>query len=97
MNIEVKTWGISPDGKEIKLYTMTNSNGIQVQLCDIGAGIVSILTPDREGHFDDIVLGYPDPLSYYGDGPVRVRCQDVSPTVSLTDASRSMRRSTNSI
>ncbi len=69
MNIEVKKWGKTPDGKDIKLYTMTNSHGIQVQLCDIGAGIVSILTPDRNGQFDAIVLGYPDPLSYYGDGP----------------------------
>lgn len=69
MNIEVKTWGKTPDGKDIKLYTMTNNHGIRVQLCDIGAGIVSIMTPDRNGKMDDIVLGYPDPLSYYGDGP----------------------------
>lgn len=69
MTIEVKNWGKSPDGKDIKLYTMTNSQGVQVQLSDIGAGIVSIMTPDRNGHMDDIVLGYPDPLSYYGDGP----------------------------
>ena len=69
MNIEVKTWGKTPDGKDIKLYTMTNANGVQVQLCDIGAGIVSIMTPDRNGKMDDIVLGYPNPLSYYGDGP----------------------------
>lgn len=69
MEIKTKTWGKTPDGKDIKLYTMTNGNGISVQLCDIGAGIVSIMTPDRDGHMDDIVLGYPDPLSYYGDGP----------------------------
>ena len=69
MNIEVKTWGKTPDGKDIKLYTLTNSHGVKVQLSDIGAGIVSIVTPDRNGHLDDIVLGYSDPLSYYGDGP----------------------------
>ena len=69
MEISVKTWGKTPDGKDIKLYTLTNGNGIKVQLSDIGAGIVSIVTPDRNGQMDDIVLGYPDPLSYYGDGP----------------------------
>ena len=69
MEIKVKVWGKTPDGKDIKLYTMTNANGVSVQLSDIGAGIVSIMTPDRNGVFDDIVLGYPDPLSYYGDGP----------------------------
>ena len=69
MNIEVKVWGKTPDGKDIKLYTLTNSNGIKVQLSDIGAGIVSIITPDRDGHMDDIVLGYPNATDYYGDGP----------------------------
>ncbi len=69
MNIEVKTWGKTPDGKDIKLYTLTNSNGVKVQLSDIGAGIVSIVTPDRDGHMDDIVLGYPNATDYYGDGP----------------------------
>ena len=69
MEIKTQVWGKTPDGKDIKLYTLTNSNGVKVQLSDIGAGIVSIFTPDRNGRFDDIVLGYPDPLSYYGDGP----------------------------
>ena len=69
MNIEVKTWGKTPDGKDIKLYTITNNNGIHVQLSDIGAGIVSIMTPDRDGKMDDIVLGYPNATDYYGDGP----------------------------
>ncbi|MCR4848222.1 MAG: galactose mutarotase [Bacteroidales bacterium] len=69
MEIKTQVWGKTPDGKDIKLYTLTNSHGVKVQLSDIGAGIVSIVTPDRNGHLDDIVLGYSDPLSYYGDGP----------------------------
>ena len=68
-HIEVRTWGKTHDGKDIKLYTMTNANGIKVQLSDIGAGIVSIMTPDRNGKMDDIVLGYPNASDYYGDGP----------------------------
>ena len=40
MNIDVKVWGKTPDGKDIKLYTLTNANGIKVQLSDIGAGIL---------------------------------------------------------
>ena len=69
MNIEVKVWGKTPDGKDIKLYTLTNANGVKVQLSDIGAGIVSIVTPDRYGHMEDIVLGYPHPWDYFNDGP----------------------------
>ena len=44
MNIDVKVWGKTPDGKDIKLYTLTNANGVKVQLSDIGAGIMSIMT-----------------------------------------------------
>ena len=69
MRVSFKIWGKTPDGKDIRLYTLTNSHGVQVQLSDIGAGIVSIVTPDRNGHMDDIVLGYPNATDYYGDGP----------------------------
>ena len=41
MNIEVKVWGKTPDNKDIKLYTLTNANGVKVQLSDIGAGPAS--------------------------------------------------------
>lgn len=56
-------------GKPIKLYTLTNDNNCIVQLSEIGAGIVGIIVPDRNGKMDDIVLGYPNLLDYFGDGP----------------------------
>ena len=87
MNIEVKVWGKTPDGKDIKLYTLTNANGVKVQLSDIGAGIVSIITPDRYGHMEDIVLGYP--------ALVRARRLAVSPTASPMADSRSTTRNTS--
>ena len=57
MKIERQVWGKTSCSKDIMLYTITNGNGIEVKLSDIGAGIVSILTPDRNGKMDDIVLG----------------------------------------
>jgi len=42
----------------IRLYTLKNKNGIEVKITNFGATITSILTPDRKGHFADIVLGY---------------------------------------
>ncbi len=67
--VQVAVWGHTPDGKEIKRYTLTNEQGVQVQLSKIGAGIVGIITPDRAGRWSDIVLGYDQPSNYYGDGP----------------------------
>ncbi len=69
MEIKKELWGKSECGKEIFRYTMTNSKGAYVQLSSIGAGIVSVVVPDREGKLADVVLGYPDPMSYFGDGP----------------------------
>ena len=40
-----------------------------MQLSSVGAGIVSAVVPDKEGKLADVVLGYPAPESYFGDGP----------------------------
>lgn len=69
MDIKKELWGTTSCGKEIYRYTLTNSNGASVQLSSVGAGIVSIRVPDREGNLADVVLGYPDPMSYFADGP----------------------------
>ena len=67
--IEQKLWGKTPDGKEIFLYTLTNCQGASVQVSSVGAGIVSVNVPDKNGVIADVVLGYPDPMSYFADGP----------------------------
>ena len=51
------------------LYTLTNSKGASVTLSEIGAGIVSIIVPDRDGKLADVVLGYDDPEAFIKDGP----------------------------
>ena len=68
MEILQHIWGATPEGEAIVIYTLRNDNGCEVQVCNIGAAIVSVKAPDREGNFDDIVLGYKDPMSYFGDG-----------------------------
>ena len=69
MNITKELWGTSPCGKEIFLYTLKNENGAYVQLSSVGAGIVSIVVPDKDGNLADVVLGDPEAASYFGDGP----------------------------
>lgn len=69
MEIKKEVWGKTPCGKEINLFTLTNANGAWVKLSNIGAGIVGIAVPDKDGVVADVVLGYPEPMSYFGDGP----------------------------
>ena len=58
----------SPKG-EINLYKITNASGASVTLSSLGAGIVSVNVPDKDGKLDDVVLGYADPADYFYDGP----------------------------
>ena len=69
MQLTKELWGKSACGKEIYLYTLKNESGAYVQLSSVGAGIVSVVVPDKDGNLADVTLGYPDPMSYFGDGP----------------------------
>ncbi|MFC1539182.1 aldose epimerase family protein [Candidatus Latescibacterota bacterium] len=52
----------------MKLFTLSNKNGTQVKITDFGGTVVSVLAKDRDGNFDDIVLGY-DSLDDYSNNP----------------------------
>ncbi|MBR3101820.1 MAG: galactose mutarotase [Muribaculaceae bacterium] len=54
---------------DITLYTLTNGQGASVRLSSLGAGIVSIVVPDKDGRLADVALGYADPKDYFYDGP----------------------------
>ncbi len=73
MKITKEVWG-SAQGKEILKYTLENKAGASVVLSSIGAGIVSINVPDRDGRLADVVIGYPKAESYFGDGPCAGKC-----------------------
>lgn len=58
----------SPKGI-IELFTITNDKGSSVELSSLGAGIVSVVVPDRDGNMADVALGYANPADYIYDGP----------------------------
>lgn len=67
MKLETKTFP-SPKG-EITWVTITNERGMQVVLSSVGAGIVAVKLPQKDGKLLDVVIGYDDPTAYFGDGP----------------------------
>ncbi|MFB1097516.1 aldose epimerase family protein [Terribacillus sp. JSM ZJ617] len=57
---------ILQDGWE--LYTVTNNNGMHLEVLNFGGIITSLEVPDKDGNLENIVLGYRD-LQDYKDNP----------------------------
>ena len=52
------SFGKTPDGEAVDLYTLTNKNGAEVEITNYGGSVVSLKVPDRDGKRGDVVLGF---------------------------------------
>ena len=52
------------DGAETGLYTLTNSRGMEVCITNFGGRIVSVMVPDRDSVYRDVVLGFDNIQDY---------------------------------
>ena len=52
------------DGKEVKLYTLRNNSGSVAQFTNLGAKMVTLFVPDKDGKLSDVVLGYATAAEY---------------------------------
>lgn len=64
----ITTKSVSSPKGEVTLFTITNASGASVVLTNIGAGIVGVNVPDKNGKLADVAMGYADVLSYFYDG-----------------------------
>src|SRR5690606_1808472 len=53
----------------VNLYTLSNAHGLRVRITNLGATVVSIETPDRNGTMADVVLGYDTLDGYMQNSP----------------------------
>jgi aldose 1-epimerase len=68
MSANEESFGKTPEGREVNLYTLTNTNGLRAKITNYGAILVSLEVPDRDGNLADITLGF-DALDGYLAGP----------------------------
>ena len=61
------SWGKTPDGEQVYLYTLTNKNGLEAAISTYGGAVVSLKVPDRDGKLADVVLGYDSLDGYVND------------------------------
>lgn len=62
--IREEPFGTLQDGRKITRYTLTNAKGARASFMNLGAAILSVEAPDRNGALADVVLGYDAPGDY---------------------------------
>ncbi|UWX61473.1 galactose mutarotase [Chryseobacterium oranimense] len=68
-NVHTSDYGVTPKGDSIKKYTLTNKNGMKVEVINFGGIITSLTAPDRNGKYEDVVLGFTKPEAYFEGNP----------------------------
>ena len=58
MEVKEDQYGAMPDGKKVKVFTLTNKNGLTAKVIEYGAILISMETPDKSGESADITHGY---------------------------------------
>ena len=58
-----------PDPSSVDLVTLTNANTMQVTITSYGAAVQSLTAPDRDGGFEDVVLGFETVDGYLAGHP----------------------------
>ncbi len=66
-SISKTSFGKTPDGHAVDLYTLRNRDGVEARITNYGGILVSLRTPDKSGQFDDVVLGYDNLEQYIKD------------------------------
>jgi aldose 1-epimerase len=67
MAVKTSVFGKYPDGRDIMLYTISNQNGMQAAVTNLGAILVNLVVPDANGKAEDVVLGFDRGEDYLGN------------------------------
>ena len=67
--VESVTWGTTTAGEEVTLFTLRNANGMEAKITNWGGYIVSLKVADKNGKFDDVVLGFDSLDGYLAKNP----------------------------
>ncbi|GAB2942109.1 galactose mutarotase [Hymenobacter coalescens] len=57
-------FGMTKDGQDALLYTLTNAHGLRVSITNYGGTVTKVVVPDRDGRPSDVVLGFDNVSDY---------------------------------
>jgi len=69
IHIGSRHFGHLSDGRRVRLYTLANRNGMEVQVTNYGGIITALRVPDRHGEVKSVVLGFDRLNDYLGEHP----------------------------
>lgn len=89
-------------GDSVKLYVLSNNNGLEATFTNYGQRLVSLMVPDKEGDFKDVVLGFSSiddytngPKTYYGSVIGRYGNRIANGSFSIDDQTYSLVKNNN--
>ena len=68
LSVTVEEWGPTDEGTALR-YTLTNANGMEVDISNFGGIVTRILAPDRDSQLVDVVLGFDELGDYASNSP----------------------------
>ncbi len=68
-SVQESSYGTLSSGEEIRLFTLTNSQGMEVGIITYGGIVTSIKVPDKAGNMGEVTLGFDDLKGYEGTHP----------------------------
>lgn len=69
VSVEKSVYGTTPEGLQVAMYSLKNTNGMDVDFITYGGIITTIKVPNRHGVHDNVVLGFNDLQRYLMDNP----------------------------
>ncbi|MEI7955903.1 MAG: aldose epimerase family protein [Verrucomicrobiota bacterium] len=67
--VTAASFGNLPDGREARIFTLTNKNGLTARISEYGAILVAMETPDRNGILADLTHGFDTLAGWLANGP----------------------------
>jgi aldose 1-epimerase len=67
--VQKSAFGMTKEGTPVDLYLLTNARGTKAKIITYGGIITELHVPDRDGKFDDVVLGFDDLQGYLEGHP----------------------------
>ncbi|WP_053975826.1 aldose epimerase family protein [Mangrovimonas xylaniphaga] len=69
LTIDKEIFGTMPDGQEVEKFTLKNHNGVEMQVITYGGRITSLKVPNKQGAFENVILGFDKLEDYLADNP----------------------------